>query len=53
MTEQQKKMKIERLKFLRDAYQKMMLGSKPKEKEALRCEAAILAKRLEVVQRER
>ena len=52
MTEQQRKMiKIERLKLLRKEYQKMMLGASPEEKIALRCESAVLSKRLEVAQR--
>ena len=52
MTEQERKQaKIERLKWLQKQYIKMQLGASKEEKVALRCESAVLAKRLEVAQR--
>lgn len=52
MTEKERrKAKIERLIWLKKEYQKMILGSNKEEKAALRCESAILSKRLEVAQR--
>ena len=52
MTEQERKQaKIERLKWLQKQYQVMQLGASKEEKMALRCESAVLAKRLEVAQR--
>ena len=55
MTEAQKdkikKDKYERLNWLREQYRKMQLGASKEEKIALKCESAVLAKRLEVVSR--
>lgn len=55
MTEAQKdkikKDKYERLNWLREQYRKMQLGASKEEKIALKCESAVLAKRLEVASR--
>lgn len=50
MTEQQK-MKINRIKFLREAYFKMMKGKPVDQKAALMAQAFLLQKRQEEAQR--
>ena len=54
--EEQKKLqrqaKIERLRMLQKQYRMLENGASPQEALALKCESAVLAKRLEVAQRD-
>jgi hypothetical protein len=49
--ELQRQAKIERLRMLQKQYRMLEKGASPEESLALKCEGAVLAKRLEVAQR--